>query len=81
MLMSSGRTLFEQVVERTGLASFIGPGAVERALGTVGATPDAATRADYRRALPQLQDRMAVYLKKEELFRHVRALEELLARG
>jgi hypothetical protein len=79
--MNAGRTLFEQVVERTGLASFIGPGTVERALGTVGATPDGATRADYRRALPQLHDRMAVYLKKDELVRHLRALEELLTRG
>ncbi len=75
-----GRALFERVVECTGLASFIGPGAVERALGTLGVTPDAATVADYRRAMPQLRGRMAIYLKPEELTRHVRDLEELVGR-
>jgi hypothetical protein len=79
-MSQTGRPLFERVVECTGLASFIGPGAVERALGTLGVTPDLATLADYRRALPQLRGRMAIYLKPEELTRHVRELEDLIGR-
>jgi hypothetical protein len=77
-MSGDGRKLFEQVVVRTGLASFIGPGAVERALGLVGATPDLATVDDYRRALPQLRGRMAIYLRPAELDRHLRELEELI---
>ena len=76
--MKTPRELFEEVVERTGLASFIGPGAVERALDTVGVTPDTASPSDYRRALPHLRGRMAVYLKQGELTRRLRAVEELL---
>jgi hypothetical protein len=77
--MNAGRKLFEAVVERTGLASFIGPGAVVRALASVGALPDEATVDDYRRAMPQLRGRMSVYLNVSEVERHVRDIEELLA--
>ncbi|HXU68902.1 MAG TPA: hypothetical protein VN947_06210 [Polyangia bacterium] len=77
MTAPHGRALFEAVVERTGLASFIGPGAVERALESVGAAPDAATVDDYRRALPQLRTRMAVYLKASELQEKLSALDAL----
>jgi hypothetical protein len=76
--MSAGRKLFDAVVDRTGLASFIGPGAVERALANVGASPDVATVGDYRRALPQLHRRMAIYLKAPELDQRLRAIEDLL---
>ena len=74
----SGRKLFEQVVDRTGLASFIGPGAVERALANVGASPEEATFGDFRRALPQLHKRMSIYLKPPELDERLRAIEQLL---
>jgi len=76
--VTSGRPLFERIVERTGLSSFIGPGTVERALASVGASPDVATRDDYRRALPQLRQRMALYLRGPDLDEHVRSIEELL---
>jgi hypothetical protein len=78
--MTLGRVLFEKVVERTGLASFIGPGTVERALLAAGVeSVEAATADDYRRAMPQLRRRMAVYLPPDGLERQVRKLEELLA--
>ena len=78
MTAARGRDLFEAVVACTGLASFIGPGAVERALESVGAGPDVATVEDYRKALPQLKTRMAVYLKEGELQAHLTALERLI---
>ncbi len=73
-----GRRLFEEVVACTGLASFIGPGTVERALVAVGATPDGATLDDYRRALPELRGRMAVYLKGDDLQRRFERLQQLV---
>ena len=74
----SSLKLFEEVVGRTGLASFIGPGAVERALSSVGSSSASARVDDYRRALPQLRSRMAIYLKPEEVERRVNEIESLL---
>jgi hypothetical protein len=77
--MSTGRELFEKVVEQTGLAAFIGPGTVQRALVSAHvASIDDATGEDYRRALPHLRGRMAVYLKPDVLERQLRRIEELL---
>ena len=73
------KALFDRVVESTGLAAFIGPGTVERALVATGvATPHEARPEDYRRALPQIRARMAVYLKPGEVEERVRAIEALL---
>ena len=44
----------------------------------MGASVDAATGEDYRRALPQLKTRMAVYLRPSELQEHLSALDHLL---
>jgi hypothetical protein len=71
--------LFEEVVTCSGLASFIGPGTVQRALQSVGVTsPSLAKLEDYRRALPALQERMALYLPASQLKACVRAIETLL---
>lgn len=60
--------LFEDVVRCSGLASFIGPGTVQRALQSVGvASPSLAQVDDYRRALPVLRERMALYLPASQL--------------
>ncbi len=74
------RALFEEVVARSGLSAVIGPGAVQRALHAVGVdTPDAAGAGDYKRALPQLKARMAVYLPADEVERRIRDIEAALA--
>jgi len=77
--MSEGQKLFEDVVGRCGLAAWIGPGTVQRALQSVGvSSPDTATPFHYRRALPQLKARMAIYLQPEDLERNMREIEALL---
>jgi len=60
--------LFEGVVQRSGLASWVGPGLLRRALHAVGVEhPEQARSEHFKRALPQLEARMAVYLKPQEL--------------
>jgi hypothetical protein len=77
--MSGGRKLFEEIVEHSGLASWIGPGTVMRALKSIGvASPDVSQADDYRRALPQLKARMASYLPAHELDSRVQKIEALL---
>lgn len=71
-------TLFEEVVRRSGLASWVGPGLLRRALQAVGVDEPMAARPEhYRRALPQLEARMAVYLKQDELVHRVAAIRRL----
>jgi hypothetical protein len=79
MTQVDSRKLFEDVVSRTGLAAWIGPGAVQRALSSVGVfSKDLAGPDQYRRALPQLRARMAIYLQPEDLNRHIQEIEALL---
>ncbi|HEY5956307.1 MAG TPA: hypothetical protein VIV60_07135 [Polyangiaceae bacterium] len=77
--MTDAEELFEEVVARTGLASFIGPGVVKRALQSVGVYRiEDATREDYRQALPVLRARMATYLSSEPLDARLRDIGSLL---
>ena len=71
--------LFEGVVQRSGLASWVGPGLLRRALHAVGVEhPEQARSEHFKRALPQLEARMAVYLKPEELALRVASIRRLL---
>jgi hypothetical protein len=75
----SEATLFEEVVRRSGLASWVGPGLLRRALQAVGVDAVAGARLEhFRRALPQLEARMAVYLKPDELVVRLAAIRRLL---
>jgi hypothetical protein len=77
--MSTLGKLFDEVVARSGLATIIGPGTVQRALAAVGvASPDGASPDDYRRALPQIKARMLVYLRPEEVEQAIHKIESLL---
>ncbi|WP_394820560.1 hypothetical protein [Pendulispora albinea] len=72
----TARSLFEEIVQRTGLAPIIGPGTVQRALHAVGITsPELAQTQDYLRALPELRTRMAIYLEPETVERRLRQIE------
>jgi len=72
-------TLFEEVVRRSGLASWVGPGLLRRALQAVGVDDPVVARSEhFRRALPQLEARMAVYLKPEELTQRVASIRRLV---
>jgi hypothetical protein len=72
-------SLFEEVVRRSGLASWVGPGLLRRALQAVGVDEALSARSEhYRRALPQLEARMAVYLKPDELAQRMASIRRLL---
>jgi hypothetical protein len=76
----STESLFERVIRSTGLPAYIGPSAVRRALSLSGClSPEAAGPEDYRRALPQLQARMRIYLSQAEVDRRVGDIEASLA--
>ena len=71
--------LFDEIVARSGLATMLGAGTVERALAAVGVPlPERAKRSDYERALPQLKARMAIYLSPGELESRVQEIAALL---
>ena len=77
--MTEAGDLFDRVVAQTGLAAFIGPGLVRRALQSVGVSAvDAATPEDYRRALPAMRARMGTYLPSDEAEANVRAIAMML---
>jgi hypothetical protein len=77
--MSTFGKLFDEVVARSGLATMIGPGTVQRALAAVGiVSPDHAKPDDYWRALPQIKVRMAMYLAPEEVAHAIQKIETLL---
>jgi len=71
--------LFEEVVRRSGLAAWMGPGVLRRALQMVGVdAPQVARCEHFQRALPQLEARMAVYLQPAELAERVASIRVLL---
>ncbi|MFO0587982.1 MAG: hypothetical protein U0441_10605 [Polyangiaceae bacterium] len=79
MRATSGIELFEQVVALTGLASWVGPGLVQRALTSqAGVAKEAANVEHYRRALPQIRARMAAYVAIDEVDRRVKSIEQHL---
>ncbi len=63
--------LFKRVGALTGLSRLMSPGTVRRALEHVGARADQASVEDYRRAVPTLRRRLAIYLTEEEVERRM----------
>ena len=77
--MRGNRVLFDEIVATCGLSTTIGPGTVLRALNAVGVLfPESAGPDAYRRALPQLRARMAIYLAPSEVDWRVQRIEALL---
>jgi hypothetical protein len=76
--MSNHAELYDKVVEACELSSVLAPGIVRRALSDGGSTPDTATAADYRAALPRILARLRAYLSEAELHHRQRKLETLL---
>ena len=71
--------MFERVLSYCGFSAVLGPGVLARALADEGVMKETATVADYRRALPRIEARIAVYLPAEELPRRVRRIVGYLA--
>ena len=74
---SEGTDLFSAVVAACGLAVVIGPGTVRRALQDIGAS-SVPTVDDFRRAVPRLEMRLAVYLSPAEAAQRALVIQKLL---
>jgi len=70
-------TLFDQVVEASGLADVVAPFTVSRLLLRADVQPDTLTPESLSRALPEIEAGLAVYLRDDELDRAVAAVREL----
>lgn len=60
-------SLFEQVVQRSGLSPVFARGTIQRAFARVGVDAARMKRDDLERALPTLQAALAVFLPPAEL--------------
>ena len=70
-------SLLDRVIEASGLNEVVAPFTITRLLVRAGARPDALTADDLARALPELEQGIAVYLDSEELQGAVVRLREL----
>lgn len=78
-MIDEGTSLFEEVVARTGLNPMIAPFTVSRLLLRAEVQPKRLTHDDLARALPTLEEGLAVYLRGEELDAALASLRELAA--
>lgn len=65
--MTPDAKLFDRVVEASGLVSLIAPFTISRLLVGADVSPRELTATDLRRALPELEKGLAVYLSEPEL--------------
>ena len=72
-------TLFDEIVQRTGLGRMVAPFTVSRLLVKARVDPKKVTPEGLKAALPEFERGLAVYLADEELERAMRDLRELAA--
>ncbi len=65
--MNAQASLFDAVVEASGLVALIAPFTVSRLLVAADVNPQDMTRDDLVRALPSLEHGLSVYLAEDEL--------------
>jgi hypothetical protein len=65
--VTTDTTLFDQVVEASGLVSLIAPFTISRLLVSADVSPRDMTAGDLERAMPELEKGLAVYLSGDEL--------------
>ena len=75
--MNASASLFDAVVEASGLVALIAPFTVSRLLVAAGVSPQELTADDLERALPELEKGLAVYLADEELERSLASMRRL----
>lgn len=75
--MNASASLFDAVVEASGLVALIAPFTVSRLLVAAGVSPQELTPGDLERALPELEKGLAVYLAGDELERSLASLRRL----
>lgn len=78
-MATSSSEMFERVLAYCGFSSVLGPGILARALDDEGVAKDTATVVGYRRALPRIEARMAVYLPADDVARRIRRIVGYLA--
>lgn len=61
------RTFFDEIVAASGLAELVAPFAVTRLLIRAGVTPASVDPRGLRKALPEFERGLAVYLKPEQV--------------
>ena len=60
-------SLFDQVVQRSGLSPVFAKGTIQRAFARIGVDANKMKRDDLERALPTLQAALGVFLPPQEL--------------
>lgn len=78
--MSAATSLFDEVVEASGLLELIAPFTVSRLLIAADVSPRDLTPADLARALPDLERGLTVYLGDEQLAEAMAELRRLAGR-
>jgi len=79
--MSTATPLFDEFVAASGLNDLIARFAVSRMLVRADVEPQTLTVDGLARALPQLEEGLAVYLRDDELASAVDAIRDLAGRG
>ena len=75
--MNETASLFDAVVEASGLMELIAPFTISRLLVAAGVSPRELTREDLTRTLPELERGLAVYLDAEQLQEAMAGLRRL----
>jgi hypothetical protein len=70
-------SLFDQIVQRSGLSPVFAKGTVQRAFARMGIDPTKIKRDDLERALPALQAALAVFLPPNELQKRMQDIGRL----
>lgn len=70
-------SLFDQIVQRSGLSPVFAKGTVQRAFARMGIDPTKIKRDDLERALPALQAALAVFLPPNELQKRMQEIGRL----
>jgi len=70
-------SLFDQIVQRSGLSPVFAKGTIQRAFARIGVDPAKIKRDDLERALPALQAALAVFLPPNELQKRMQEISRL----
>lgn len=77
--MNAQASLFDAVVEASGLVALIAPFTISRLLVAADVSPQEMTAGDLQRALPSLENGLSVYLGDDELEQALGNLRRLAA--
>lgn len=78
--MSSPGTLFEKVIAASGLSEVFARGTIKRACSRVGVNAETMNAADLARALPSIEQALAVFLPANQKDSRMQAIR-VLSRG